>query len=245
MIQFYAPGIESTGFLPEEESGHCVRVLRMQAGDHIYVTDGAGRRFECQITEAHPKHAGVEILSAEEVAPVIDVTITLAVAPSKNIDRMEWLVEKAVEIGVSKIVMLKCDRSERKIVKAERLRRIALSAMNQSLKARLPEVTEMVPFKEFISHLPAGQSFMGYCAPEIERREFAAECAPFADTTILIGPEGDFAPREVEEAMRAGVMPVTFGNARLRTETAALFGVQGVHIINRLAICGRLAGSGR
>lgn len=240
MIQFYAPDVENTGFLPEEESGHCVRVLRMKEGDTVWVTDGQGHRFECSIVEAHPKHTGVEIISKRDIEPVIDVEITLATAPSKNMDRMEWLVEKSVEIGVGRIVMLKCDRSERKVIKPERLRKIALSAMNQSLKARLPEVTDMISFKDFVHHLPAGQSFMGYCSPEIERREFVKECRPGVNTVILIGPEGDFTPDEVRMAIEAGVMPVTFGNARLRTESAALFGVQGVHIINQLAICGKL-----
>lgn len=240
MIQFYAPDVEITGFLPEEESGHCVRVLRMKEGDIVWVTDGMGHRFECHIVEAHPKHTGVEIISKQDIEPVIDVEITLAVAPSKNMDRMEWLVEKSVEIGVRRIVMLKCDRSERKVIKPERLRKIALSAMNQSLKARLPEVTDMMSFKDFVNHLPAGQCFMGYCSPEIERREFVAECMPGVDTAVLIGPEGDFTPAEVRMAIGAGVKPVTFGKARLRTETAALFGVQGVHIINQLAMCGKL-----
>ncbi|MDE7160646.1 MAG: 16S rRNA (uracil(1498)-N(3))-methyltransferase [Muribaculaceae bacterium] len=240
MIQFYAPEIESTGFLPEAESGHCVRVLRMKEGDTLYVTDGRGSRFGCRIVEAHPRHVGVEIVSTEKIEPVIGVSIVLAVAPSKNMDRMEWLVEKAVEIGVTRIVMLRCARSERKVVKPERLMRIAVSAMNQSLKGCIPEVTEMTDFQDFISSLPAGQAFMGYCAPDVERREFVAECKPDTDTTILIGPEGDFTEAEVARAMDAGVTPVTFGNARLRTETAALFGVQGVHIINQLACSGKL-----
>ncbi len=235
MIQFYAPEIETDPVLPEAESAHCVRVLRMKEGDTVYVTDGKGHRFECVITEAHPKRTRLEIVGVESPAPVIDCDITLAVAPSKNMDRMEWLVEKAVEIGVSRIVMLKCSRSERKVVKADRLRKIAISAMNQSLKTRLPEVTEMIPVGQWLKEMPEGQRFMGYCAPEIERREFVAECRPLTDTVILIGPEGDFTPEEVAKAMECGVVPVTFGRARLRTETAALFGVQGVHMINQLA----------
>lgn len=234
MIQFYAPDIESDPTLPEAESGHCVRVLRMKEGDTVYVTDGLGHRFVCRITDAHPKRTMLEIVEVQSPEPVIDCDITLAVAPSKNMDRMEWLVEKAVEVGVTRIVMLRCARSERKVVKPERLRKIAISAMNQSLKTRLPEVTDMVDYDKWIVSMPAGQKFMGYCAPEIERKEFVRECRPETDTVILIGPEGDFSPAEVEKAMSNGVIPVTFGKARLRTETAALFGVQGIHIINQL-----------
>lgn len=235
MIQFFAPDITATLELPEAESGHCVRVLRKREGDEIAVTDGAGHRYRCRITYAHARHTGVEILETETPVPVIDVDITLAIAPSKNMDRMEWLVEKAVEIGVTRIVLLRCERSERRVVKPERLRKIAISAMNQSLKARVPEVTEMTGFADFLRELPSGQAFMGYCAPDIERREFTAECRPGRDTVILVGPEGDFTPAEVRAAMDAGIKPVTFGRARLRTETAGLFGVQGVHIINQLA----------
>ena len=235
MIQFYAPDIETDPTLPEAESGHCVRVLRMKVGDTVFVTDGRGHRFECRIADAHPKHTMLEIVSVETPPPVIDCDITLAVAPSKNMDRMEWLVEKAVEIGVTRIVMLKCARSERKIVKPERLRKIAISAMNQSLKTRLPEVTEMIDYDRWVSEMPEGQKFMGYCAPEIERREFVKECRPSTDTVVMIGPEGDFTTEEVERAIAAGVVPVTFGRARLRTETAALFGVQGVHVINQIS----------
>lgn len=235
MIQFYAPDIETDPTLPEAESGHCVRVLRMKEGDTVYVTDGKGHRFVCRIADAHPKHTMLEIMDVETPAPVIDCDITLAVAPSKNMDRMEWLVEKAVEIGVTRIVMLKCARSERKVVKPDRLRKIAISAMNQSLKTRLPEVTEMTDYDKWLDAMPEGQRLMGYCSPEIERREFVKECRPATDTVIIIGPEGDFTPAEVKGAMEHGVVPVTFGRARLRTETAALYGVQGVHIINQLS----------
>lgn len=140
MIQFYAPDIEETGQLPETESGHCCRVLRMKEGDHIFVTDGKGHRHECIILDAHPKHTSVEILTTTEIGPWWGFRLELCVAPSKNMDRMEWLVEKAVEIGCDRIVLMKCGRSERKTVRTDRLEKIAISAMNQSLKTNATEI---------------------------------------------------------------------------------------------------------
>ncbi len=232
MIQFYAPDIERTLSLPQTESAHCVRVLRKKPGDELYVTDGIGHRFRCRLTLADPRGAMVEILSREDVPPHWGVKIVVAVAPSKNMDRMEWFVEKAVEIGVDRIVLLRCDRSERKIVKAERLRKIALSAMNQSLKTVAPEIVEMTDFAELVRTPFDGGKFFGYCSDSVPRREFVEEYRPGENALIMIGPEGDFSPKEVGEAMNNGFIPVTFGLSRLRTETAALFAVQAVHILN-------------
>lgn len=234
MIQFFAPDIERTLTLPPVESAHCVKVLRKRPGDEIVVTDGAGWRYNCRLTLADPRGAMVEILDRVEVPSHWDVKIVLAVAPSKNMDRMEWFVEKAVEIGVDKIVLLKCERSERKIVKTDRLKKIALSAMNQSLKTLVPEITEVTDMKDLLKENFAGQKFFGYCSDEVERRELVREYRPGSNVLILVGPEGDFSPREVKMAIENGFMPVTFGNSRLRTETAALFAVQAVHILNSL-----------
>lgn len=234
MIQFFAPDIETTLTLPREESGHCVKVLRRKPGDKVFVTDGKGTRFRCRLTLADPRGAMVEILDRETIFPPQDVHIDIAVAPSKNMDRMEWFVEKAVEIGVNRIILMKCDRSERKTVKRERLQKIAISAMNQSLKARVPDITEITGLSEVISVPFEGQKFFGYCSDEVQRRELVREYKPDENVLIMIGPEGDFSPREVEEAMKRGFQPVTFGRSRLRTETAALYAVQAIHIINDL-----------
>jgi len=234
MIQFHTPDIEQTGELSAEDSSHCCRVLRMHEGDEISVTDGKGYRYRCRLTDANTKRAKVEIICKESVAPHWGVKIILAVAPTKNIDRIEWLLEKAVEIGVDEIVMLRCAHSERKNVKHERLERVMVSAMKQSLKATLPALSEdCVPINEFLKRDFGGQKFMGYCNATTERREFARECRPGEDTVIMIGPEGDFSPEEVEASRAAGFIPVTFGKSRLRTETAALFGITAVHIINQ------------
>ena len=230
MIQFYAPEIESTGILPESESAHCVRVLRMKEGDRIYVTDGKGSRFECSILEAHPKHTAVEILTSERVAPWWGFRLELCVAPPKNADRMEWLVEKAVEIGVDRIVLMKCTRSERKTLRTERLEKIAVSAMNQSLKANMTVIEGPVPFKELVVDEFPGFKCLGYCDSTYPLRSFADEYKG-GNVRILIGPEGDFTPEEVSTAVENGYVPVTFGGSRLRLETAALYAAVAAHVV--------------
>ncbi len=230
MIQFYAPEIETTGVLPESESVHCSRVLRLKEGDHIFVTDGKGHRFECVILEAHPKHTMVEILTKTEIRSWWGFRLEICVAPSKNIDRMEWLVQKCVEIGVDRIVLMKCQRSERKVLKSERLNKIAISAMNQSLKTNLVEITEETDFRRLVSDDFEGFRCMGYCDDSIPLRSFAREFKG-GDVRILIGPEGDFSPDEVQLAMSKGYLPVTFGGSRLRLETAALYATVAAHLI--------------
>lgn len=237
MIQFYDPDVEATGLLPESESGHCCRVLRMREGDEVYVTDGKGNRFRCVIVGAHPKHTAVEITEREDVSNHWKSPITLAVAPTKHSDRMEWMLEKVVEIGVDSVVLLRCSRSERKDIKTERLERVIVSAMKQSLKGVKPVLTEMTDFHRFV-HTVSGdstvQKFFGYCDDEYPRKEFAECCKADVPSVIMIGPEGDFTPEEVSLAVKAGFEPVTFGKSRLRTETAALYGVTAVHVINQL-----------
>ena len=236
MIQFYAPDIKTRGVLPESDSAHCCRVLRMKEGDEVQVVDGKGKRYTCRIVEAHSKHTAVEIVSEEDVPNHWTAPITLAVAPTKHADRMEWMLEKAVEIGVDRVVLLKCRRSERKEMKTERLEKVMVSAMKQSLKGVLPELDGMVDFKEFIESTGSDtQKFFGYCDVAYPRNEFAKCCRPGAPVVIMIGPEGDFSPEEVETAVANGFIPVTFGKSRLRTETAALFGVTAVHVINQLS----------
>ena len=231
MIRFYAPDIKNTLELPEVESGHCIRVLRMHEGDEIHVTDGAGHAFVCEITGASPKHTSVRIIEENDEPLHWSPQITLAVAPTKNMDRMEWLVEKGVEIGVNKVVFLNCLHSVRRVVKRERVEKIMVSAMKQSLKSTLPQLVEMIDFDKFIASETSECRFMGYCDPKIERREFACTYDGMSDICILIGPEGDFTPDEVNMAIDAGFMPVTFGNTRLRTETAALYALCSAHTI--------------
>ena len=234
MIQFYSPDIAETLTLPESDSGHAVRVLRLREGDTIYVIDGSGTRYRCVITSAHHRHTTVEIVGSEPVPNHWGCRITVAIAPPKNIDRLEWFAEKAVEIGVDRIVMLRCARSERKDVRTDRIEKIVVSAMNHSLKGVMPEIVPMTPIADFLREKTVAQCFMGYCDKSMERSLFVEQYHAGSDVNILIGPEGDFTPEEVALAIDAGYRPVTFGNSRLRTETAALFAVDAVHVINQL-----------
>lgn len=233
MIRFYAPDIETNPILPESDSQHCCRVLRMQAGDEIEIVDGKGGLYRCRIVTAHNKRTAIEVVERVELPAVWPMKITVAVAPTKHIDRMEWLVEKLVEIGINRIVFVKCDHSERKEIKTERIEKIAVSAMKQSLKAILPEITDMMPLSEFIAGCVDEQKFVGYCDDEVDRRLLAREYKAGSDVTMLIGPEGDFSPEEISLLMAAGFVPVTLGDNRLRTETAALVACDTFHIITQ------------
>lgn len=236
MIRFYAPDIETTLQLPESDSQHCVRVLRCQSGDMLAVVDGRGNEFICRLLDAHPKHALVEIVEKRPEALSWVGNITIAVAPTKMMDRMEWMVEKLTEIGVNSIVPVLCEHSERKEIKTERLEKIAISAMKQSLKATLPLITPMTSINDFIQSAVSetGQMFFGYCNKEFERKTLAKAYCQHQDVTILIGPEGDFSPSEVARLVEAGFIPVTMGDCRLRTETAALVACDTIHIINSI-----------
>lgn len=235
MIQFYAPEIEESNILPEGESIHCSRVLRMKAGDEIVVTDGKGARYICVIENPHPKNTSFYIKEKIEIVANRNYKVTLAVAPTKNPDRMEWMAEKAVELGVDRIILLKCERSERKFLKSERLKKVMIAAMKQSLGTVLPELVEITAFNRFVSDDFSGQKFFGYCSADYPKKEFAKECKPESDVVIMIGPEGDFTPSEVELAVKSGFVPVTFGNKRLRTETAGVFAIAAVDVINQLS----------
>lgn len=232
MIQFYAPDIESDPVLPEAESLHCVKVLRMEPGRQVEVIDGRGGAYTCTLMDAHRKHALLRIDSRREQPLPWSYQLTVAVAPTKHLDRMEWLVEKLTEVGINRFVPALCERSERRELKTERLEKIAVSAMKQSLKAVLPTIDPMTPLKRIVDECTASQRFICYCDPVVERRVLAREIRRGADVCLLIGPEGDFTPDEVAYALSRGFVAVTLGDNRLRTETAALYGASAVHIIN-------------
>ena len=235
MIQFYSPDILQSCTLPESDSRHCSKVLRMKAGDTIEVIDGNGHRYTCVIDDPHPKHTLVHVTAIETVPLSWQQEITVAVAPSKHMDRMEWLVEKLTEIGVNRIIPLLCARSERKDINTERLEKIAVSAMKQSLKAVLPVIEPMTPLRQAIASITADQKFIAYCDRTIPRRLLAGEYIPGTSAAILIGPEGDFAPDEIKLALDSAFAPVSLGNNRLRTETAALSACDTFHILDMAA----------
>lgn len=237
MIRFYAPDIDTSPVLPEGESAHAVRVLRRRAGDTIEVVDGRGGLYSCTIADDNARGVIVTIDSRIDLPKVWTPAITVAVAPTKHADRMEWLVEKLVEIGIDRFVPLRCERSERKELKRDRIEKIAVSAMKQSLKAVMPHIDDTTPLRTFLAEAAATDAIrmVGYCDDATERRLMATTYTPGADATILIGPEGDFSPAEIETACRAGFIPVTMGDNRLRTETAALVAATTIHTINQLS----------
>lgn len=233
MQLFYAPDITTPLYtLPEEESGHCVRVLRLREGDPLHITDGRGTLYDAVVQEAHPKRCTIRIVEEHPQWEKRDYQLTVAVAPTKNIDRIEWFVEKATECGIDRIVPILCDHSERKVIKGERLEKIAVSAMKQSLKAYLPKIEPLTPFAKLIAEPFDGVRLIAHCEEDMERIFFGKEVGRGDNVMILIGPEGDFSVEEIEAARKAGFKEVTLGDARLRTETAALAAAMFTAFIN-------------
>lgn len=223
-------------FLDADESAHCVRVLRHRTGDEINVVDGNGTMARCRLTDDSPKGASAEILERFPDWGGHPYSLTMAVCPVKNNDRYEWFVEKATEIGVDVIVPVIGERSERRVFKTDRSKKVALSAMKQSLKAKLPEVEEPVSVKDFIASRKksGGLKLICYCFEgETERVsvEDALKGLPEgSEITIMIGPEGDFSPEEARLAVESGFVPVHLGPSRLRTETAAVTAATAVYL---------------
>lgn len=232
MQLFFTKNIESDFYtLSEEESKHCIKVLRMTSGDEIFLTDGQGSLCRCRITEAHPKHCSVEVVERQQNVDPHAFYLHVAVAPTKNNARMEWFVEKAVEMGIDEITPIVCDHSERCIIKQDRIEKIAISAMKQSLKAFKPVVNDPTPLSALLAAPFDGQRFIAYCDDE-RRTPLRSLYQPGQNALILIGPEGDFSPDEVSSALDAGFLPVTLGPCRLRTETAALAAVAFFNLSN-------------
>lgn len=224
MAIFYTPDIEQYPFLSQEESGHCVRVLRLGLGDEVTLCDGKGNFYKAIIADANAKRCAVEV---QEVLPQENQLpkIYVAVAPTKNMDRMEWLVEKLTEMGVDGIYFLQTRYSERKVVNTERLLKIAVSAMKQSQRATLPEISSIVDFKSFVKQQAQEHRFICHCYPEAEagERSFIKEVdLQGGDALVMIGPEGDFSVEEVALARELGFKALSLGPMRLRTETAAM-----------------------
>ena len=228
---FYAPDIATEPVLPEDESGHCVRVLRLNKGDCITITDGKGFLYNAILEDANPKRCRVNITEQLPQKNLWDYNVHIAVAPTKNIDRMEWFVEKATEIGINTITCLRCHHSERREIKLQRLNKIAISAMKQSQKTILPQINEMTDFNKFISQKFEGQKMIAHCA-EDKKLLITDIYKPGGNALILIGPEGDFSNEEISAAISAGFAPITLGKSRLRTETAALAACHTIHLLN-------------
>lgn len=230
---FYSPDILDSNVLSEDESQHCVKVLRHQTGDCIQVIDGRGTLYDCRILSPHPKHVEVEITDRHEHFGCHPYHLTMAVAPTKNIDRYEWFVEKAVEIGVDRIVPLLGRYSERKIVKLDRLEKIVIAAAKQSMKARLPIIGEMTAVEKFIESVNENL-LIAHCHEGGKTYLYNA-VKPGQNLSVMIGPEGDFSDEEVSFALSHGAMPISLGEARLRTETAAVVATTIVSVKNEIS----------
>ena len=215
---------------PKDESRHIVKVLRKKVGDTLYITNGKGFLFTAKITIADQKNCVVSIENSEFKKPT-DYQLHLAVAPTKMNDRYEWFLEKATEIGITSITPIFCDHSERKNVKLDRFEKILQSAMKQSLHLYLPTLNQPISFKDYINQDFSGDLFIAHCE-ETDKKSLKNEIKPNTEITILIGPEGDFSVNEIETAIKNKFIPVTLGNTRLRTETAAIVACHSGAFIN-------------
>lgn len=234
---FYVPDAAHARELPEEEAKHAVRVLRLQSGDRLFLVDGEGGLFEAEVTMASGKHCMYGIIGNLHCQKEWHGRICLAIAPTKMIDRIEWMVEKATEIGFDEISFLDCKFSERKTIRTDRIEKIVVSAMKQSHKASKPSVCEMTDFKKYIDAHSSGHRFIAHCYEEVERTDFYGELQkinPNDAVTILVGPEGDFSIDEVKYAVANGYKSVSLGRSRLRTETAGLCAVQMSNLSKRV-----------
>lgn len=232
MHVFYTPNILRNPELPEEEAQHCTRVLRLGVGDNITLTDGRGNFYKAEITVANNKRCLVAITETIYQNPLWPCHLHIAVAPTKNMDRNEWFAEKATEIGIDELTFLNCRFSERKVIKTERIEKILISAIKQSLKARLPKLNEMIDFTKFIAQDFKGQKFIAHCY-EGEKPLLKDVLTPGKDAVVLIGPEGDFSEEEVKAAIERGFTPISLGKSRLRTETAALVACHTMNLMNQ------------
>lgn len=230
---FYTPYIQSKSELPADEAKHCLRVLRLSSGDEITLTDGKGNFYRVEIEAETPKTCSVTIKETIHQKPLWSGHLHIAVAPTKNMDRMEWFAEKATEIGIDELTFIDCRYSERKVIKTDRIEKIMISAMKQSLKARLPKINGMTLFKSFLQQAKGEQKFIAHCYEG--NKPLLKDVIRFGkDAIILIGPEGDFSEHEVKQAMEKGFTPISLGESRLRTETAALVACMTLNQANQI-----------
>ena len=232
---FYVPQAIERNELPAEEATHALRVLRLKPGDELFLMDGEGVFYEAHVTQAD-KHCYYEIDKALPQPKTWSAHIHLGIAPTKMMERIEWLAEKATEIGFDELSFLHCKFSERKTLRADRVEKIVISAAKQSRKSFLPLVHELTPFSQFIDESEEGHRYIAHCYDEIERVDFFNELNQLTDDdpiTVLVGPEGDFSIDEVKLAMAKGYKSISLGKSRLRTETAGLYAVMLAQLAKR------------
>ena len=234
MQLFYSSNIDESSreyVFDKNESRHIIRVLRKKLGDVVQITDGLGTLFEGEITNANDKRCAVNITKHSCFQKPWNYYLHIAIAPTKNNDRFEWFLEKATEIGIDEITPIICERSERKVIKLGRLEKIIQSASKQSLKYHFPKLNAPVLFREFITSSFNGSLFIAHCE-NMQQQSLKSQLLKGVDTTLLIGPEGDFSMREIETALASNFKPVSLGKSRLRTETAGLVAVHSVAFTN-------------
>lgn len=235
MHLFYTPDIQQELYvLNEDESKHAVRVLRLEVGDEVQLIDGKGGWYTAAVVDNNPKRCALKVTQHIEAYGKRDFSIHIAVAPTKNIERIEWFLEKATELGIDEVTPIICQRSERKEVKTERLDKIIISGMKQSMKAYKPLLNESINLGAFLGKPINGQGFIAHCMDGAEKQSMQALLTgERKQYTVLIGPEGDFTEEEVKLAMAKGYKAITLGDSRLRTETAALAAVFELNFLNR------------
>ena len=226
---FFVPKADTQTELPQDEASHALRVLRLQTGDELFLMDGEGVFYRAEVAMTSNKHCHYNILETLPQEKTWNGHIHLAMAPTKMMERVEWMAEKATEIGFDELSFLNCQFSERRQLRMDRVEKIVVSAMKQSRKALLPQVNDMITFKDFIRQERKGRKFIAHCYDEIEKKDLFEELtgleADEEEVTVLIGPEGDFSIDEVREALASGYESISLGKSRLRTETAALVAV--------------------
>lgn len=234
---FYVPDVAQATELPPEEVRHAVSVLRLKAGDEIFLMDGMGTFYQATVTLAATKHCMYDIVKTLPQQKTWKGHVHLAIAPTKMMDRMEWMIEKMTEVGFDEITFLNCRYSERKQLRIDRLEKIVIAAMKQSRKAWKPVVHPIMPFHDFVNQQRKGALYIAHCYTEIARKDFLNEIQQAGgqqDVTILVGPEGDFSVDEVNQAIEKGFSSVSLGQNRLRTETAGLVSVVMSQVVKRI-----------
>ena len=233
---FYVPDARTASELPPEEATHALRVLRLKPGDEMFLMDGVGGIYRANVTMTD-KHCWYEIVEEWQKDKDWSSYIHLAIAPTKMMERMEWLAEKATEIGFDEMSFLNCKFSERKTLRVDRVEKIVVSAMKQSRKPQKPVVNGLCAFDDFIKSHTEGHRYIAHCYDEVERKDFFDELSALTDeepVTVLVGPEGDFSIDEVRRAVDAGYVSISLGRSRLRTETAGLSAVMMARLVKRI-----------
>lgn len=235
MHVFYTPDIQESPLytLNEEESRHCSKVLRLVVGDQVSLVDGRGGLYQAEISELGKRHVQLSILKHTRQYQQRNYRIHIAIAPTKNIDRLEWFLEKATEIGIDEITPIICNHSERKIIKADRLEKVITSAVKQSLQAYHPILHPSIGLAEFLKQDMPAIKMIAHCVDDQQRVFMSDVVKPAEEYLVLIGPEGDFSPEEIQMAIDASFIPLTLGNTRLRTETAGIAACFELNYLNR------------